>query len=140
MKIYIQRIKAQSGRQMPRFAYIKASWLERIALRRMMRARRHNLRPGYNWPGPKEFGAQFILKPKGRPNVDTGPNPKGYSKFYRIMTTPTFTMIDLLPLLGLSAVQLSTQPWITAMAWSSVGVTTLLSGVLYLARVKGMKR
>lgn len=139
MKIMIQRMRASNGMQMPRFAYVKANWLERIALRRMMRAKRHNLRPARNWPGPAEFGASFILKAKGRHNVDPGRSPLP-SKFVRIMSTPMFTMIDLLPLLCLSLVQISSQPWLTAVAWSSVGVTTLLSGVLYLARVKGMKR
>lgn len=139
MKILIQRMCAQSGKPMPRFAYVKANWLERIALRRMMKTGRHNLRPAHNWPGPAEVGASFILKPKGRRNVDPGRSPLP-SKFMRVITTPMFTIVDTLPLVGLSMLYVATERWMSILVWTSVVLTTLASGLMYYGRIRSMKR
>lgn len=139
MKIMIQRVTAQSGKPMPRFAYIKANRLERITLHRMMKAGRHNLRPARNWPGPAEVGASFILKPKGRRNVDPGRSPLP-SKFMRLITTPMFTIIDMLPLVGLSMLYVATERWMSILVWTSVVLTTLVSGLMYYGRIRSMKR
>lgn len=75
------------------FAYVRANWFERRALDRMMRAKRHNLRPAHNWPGPRKYRASYVLRAKGRPNPDTGPQ-LGLSPFAKWLLRPTFNQLD----------------------------------------------
>lgn len=77
MKITREHYRAGPGRIVVN-AFIKANPLERIALRRHMLAKRHNLRPSHNWPGLRRHGASFVMAAKGSPNEDRGPKP-GYS-------------------------------------------------------------
>ena len=77
MKIVREHYRTGHGRIVVN-AYIKANILERRALTRLMRTKRHNLRPSHNWPGLKRHGASFVMAAKGKPNPDNGPKP-GYS-------------------------------------------------------------
>lgn len=76
MKITREHYRAGPGHLVVN-GFVKANVLERIFLRRLMRAGRHNLRPSYNWPGLRRHGASFVLAAKGSPNKDMGRKP-GY--------------------------------------------------------------
>ncbi len=74
--------------------YVRANWFERRAITKLMNAKRHNLRPAYNWAGPKRHRASFIIKAKGRYNADTGPDVRT-SRLLSLATKKEFNWIDL---------------------------------------------
>lgn len=101
MKVFRQRIAIPSGHLI--YAYVRANPLERLILDRMMRSGRHNLRPAHNWAGPRKYRASYILKPKGRPNPDMGPDLKQISHVRRFFTLDAFTWFDMVSLMIPSA-------------------------------------
>lgn len=100
-------------------AYVVANPLERIALRRHMRNKRHNLRPSHNWPGLRRHGASFILAAKGSPNVDRGPKP-GYPVWLEKALKQQHSAIELW-LVGLGGVMVQ-HVWYVGLALGVAGV------------------
>ncbi len=92
MRIYRQFVSL--GSRPVVFAYIRANWFERRAIRRI--AARHNLAPAYDWPGPRRYKASFVLAPKGRLCPDRGPcpHPEVNPWYRRIVLDRRFTWLD----------------------------------------------
>lgn len=120
MKVIRQPIRLH-GNKVVHVAYVKANWLERRVLRRMMREGRHNLRPAHNWAGPRSLGASFILRAKGRPNPDPGPDVRP-PRWLAFITRKHFNWLDMVAI-SVAAVTWREHPIVTAVGM--VGVAGL---------------
>lgn len=131
MKVIRQPIRLH-GNRVVRVAYVKANWLERRVLRRMMLEKRHNLRPAHNWAGPRSVGASFILRPKGWPNPDPGPDVRP-TRWYTLITRKHFTWLDML------AMTVAAVTWQEHLVATLLGLT-LVAGVSATLTVREARR
>lgn len=131
MKVIRQPIRIH-GNKVIRVAYVKANWFERRVLRRMMRDGRHNLRPAHNWAGPRSLGASFILRPKGRPNPDPGPDVRP-SRWYTLITRKHFNWMDMTAM-TVAAVTWREHFWPTALG------LTLVAGLSAFLTIREARR
>lgn len=109
MKITRVRYPSATGRQS--MAFVAVRFWEWPALYLAAKTGRHNLRRSRNWPGLRLHDARFVLRAKGRPNVDAGRRP-GPSLFERKLMERRLTEFEVALLLGLtSALQLQAWGW-----------------------------
>lgn len=131
MKVIREHIVMHGGKHLVT-GYVRANWFERRAITRLMQQGRHNLRPAYNWAGPKRHRASFILKPKGRYNADTGPDNRP-GRTLRVITKKDFNWIDI------NALVLGGMAWPSYPVATLIGVTALGALSLYLTHLARKK-
>jgi len=95
MKVIRTSVKVTSGAVVS-FAFIRANWFERRHLDRMMRSKRHNLRPAHNWAASRTHRASYIMKRKGVLNHDAGPDRTYIPPYLRFMLKTEFTWPDMI--------------------------------------------
>lgn len=132
MRVFRQYLVTGAAGKPVIFAYIRANWFERRVIRAMMRARRHNLRPSHNWPGPMAFKASFVMRRKGVPNPDMGAKP-GPHPLYTWLFTPQFTNFDAL------GIGIATLPALWDMFVTSIAALTIFVTVAVYLKVKSAR-
>lgn len=133
MKVFRQYVRTGPKSKPAVFAYVKAGWFERRAIRKMMGAHRHNLRPAHNWAGPRAVGASFVLRRKGVPNPDIGPDRRP-PKWLTWLFDKQFTNFDGIGI-GVASV-----PALFDMLLVSLAVLTAFVGVAVYVRIKTTPR
>lgn len=109
MKITRVRYPSAAGRQS--MAFLAVRFWEWPGLYLAAKTGRHNLRCSRNWPGLRLHGARFVLRAKGRPNVDAGRRP-GPSLLEQKLMERRLTELEVVLLLGVtSALQLQAWGW-----------------------------
>ena len=122
MKVFRDHIETLAGWR--RLTYVKANWIERIAINRGIREGRYNLLFAPDLPGPRKHGAQYIVKPNSQLVSRLAGKP--VPRWIRFITKKEFNSIDF------SAAILCVFTWQAYPIASLIGIQVFLIASIWL--------